>query len=478
MDCVKAQQRKERSKWLLNEPISQVLLRLSAPMFPAIIAIMALDLYDALLVSRLGTESLAGLSFTIPITSSLFALAIGLSIGTASILSRSLGKGEHHKTKRITTDSLLITSFFGIAIGIIGWMTIKPLFILLGVNYALIPESFHLGPKPDILPLVTEYMQWRYLGFVFMLVPIMCNSVMRATGASLFAGRLMFYWAAFTALIDSYLMLVVDGTPSLASIGLGHFIADICFSFVGVIFLLKHEKLIELKPPRMTELYSSCREIVRVGLPAAGMSLLVPIALVIVTSWVAFYGREPIAAFGVVLRIESLALFVPMVLSTTLPIFVGQNFAAGCITRTWDAIKICIQITLISQLVIYLLLLLSADWLASLFSDSLAVKTMITDLLWYLPFSYLGLGVVILAISTLNAMHLAKSALLLNGLRMFGLFVPAAYFGIYWGGLNGLFVGVTSANLLIGLVAFLWLRNLFKAKPTSGVCTNENQSLV
>ncbi len=469
MDCVKTQQRIDRSRWLLNQPINEVMLRLTRPMLPAIFAIMGLDLFDTYLVSQLGTESLAALSFTIPVTSTLFALTIGLSIGIAAILSFSLGGGEHHKARRLTTDGLLISIIISILVAITGLLTIQPLFIQLGANYALIPESFHMGPRPDIMPLIEDYMQLRYFGLVFMLIPILTNSVMRSTGDMLFAGRLMLSWVILTALINTTLMLFIEAEPDLSSIGKGHLIADVIFSIISIFFLIKRERLLDFQIPELSDFYANCRCILRIALPATSMSLLTPLALAIITSWVAFYGREAIASFGVIVRLETLALFLPMALSTSLPIFVGQNFGAGYINRSNLAIKKCMQLTIVTQLLIYLLLILAAKPIAHLFSESNTVINIITTILLFLPIGYAGQGLVILVSSALNAIHRPKSALSLSLIRIFALSLPAAYLGAYFGSLTGLFIGLMIANLIIGLLAYIWFGYFFKPETETPI---------
>jgi len=457
IDCAKNQKRVNRSNWLLNQPVIQVMVQLSLPMLPAIIAVIGLDLFDAFLVSGISTETLAALSFTIPVTSSLFALAIGFSVGTVSVLSYSLGRGEHHKSQRIATDSLLISILFALMITVLGLLSIPPLFNLLGANFALIPESFHLGPRPDIMPEITNYMQLRYIGFVFMLITLLSNSVMRATGDTKFAGKLMLAWASLTALVDYLFIASAGQEANLASLGKGHLVTDILFAIISIIILIKRENILDFSLPSYQTLSSNCRAILKISLPASGMGLLTPLTIGIITSWVAFYGREAVAAFGVISRIESLALFIPMALSTSLPIFVGQNFGAGCINRSREAINKSLLLTVTAQVFIVFLLILIAEPLASSFSDSEVVVQLITFLLYLLPIGYAGKGVAILVGSSLNAIHRPHSAFILTLIKMCFLYVPAAYIGAYFYGLNGLFVGLMVANLLMGLTAYVWL---------------------
>ena len=464
INCEKANQRIARSNWILNESSDKVLLQLTLPMLPAIIALMALDLFDTYLASLFGTEALAALSFTIPVTASLFAIAIGLSIGVSSVLCHALGSGEHDKVKRVTSDGMIACCLIALIVTAIGCLTTDPLFDYLGVDYALIPESFHQGPKPDLMPVITEYMKFRYIGFVFMLIPLITNSIMRAIGDSQLAGRIMFSWALLTAIIDATLILKLNSSVSLVNIGIGHLLADILFSVISIYLLIRREKLLDFKHWRLVNFIANCRSVLKIGIPAAVTNLMLPVALAIVTGWVAFYGREAIAAFGVVQRIETLALFLPMALSTSLPVFVGQNYAAGLVERTREAIMRCFKWTLTIQLLVYLLLVLFADTLASVFSESVEVTTLLSNLLWFLPVSYIGLGVAILAVSSLNAMQHSKSAFYLGFLRVFIMFIPAAYVGTYFAGLYGLFIGMIVANIVLAVVAVGWIYQLFGSK--------------
>ena len=163
-------------------------------------------------------------------------------------------------------------------------------------------------------------------------------------------------------------------------------------------------------------------------------------------------------------RIKTLALFLSTALSRSLPVFVGQNYAAGLVARSREAIMSSFKWTLTIQLSVYLLLVLFADSLANIFSNSLQVTTLLSNLLWFLPVSYIGLGIAILAVSSLNAMQHSKSAFFLGFLRVFIMFIPAAYIGAYFAGLYGLFIGMIVANIMLAVVAAGWIYQLFGSK--------------
>ena len=188
------------------------------------------------------------------------------------------------------------------------------------------------------------------------------------------------------------------------------------------------------------------------------VNLLIPLGLGILTSWVAFYGREQTAAFGVINRIESLALFLPMLLTTSLPVVIGQNIAAGQTTRVAHAIAICLKMSVLFQVIIALLLSYFAGCFAGLFSESQLTNSHLADMLKILPFGYLGLAITIICVSSAKAIFQAKTALFTTLLRVLILTVPMSYAGMYLAGLEGFYFALLAANLTCGGISFLLLR--------------------
>ena len=74
------------------------------------------------------------------------------------------------------------------------------------------------------------------------------------------------------------------------------------------------------------------------------------------------------------------------------------------------------------------------------------------------PLGYGLQGVIILTNSSLNAIHLPMSALVLSVIRLFVFFVPITItMGIFYD-LQGIFSGAVIANLLMAMVSVYWFR--------------------
>ena len=93
---------------MLTEPMTPVLLRMTGPMILGIIAILAFNLVDTFFIGMLGTQALAAISFTFPVTFVVTSLAMGLGAGLSAVIGHALGQGKHDEATRITTDCLFL----------------------------------------------------------------------------------------------------------------------------------------------------------------------------------------------------------------------------------------------------------------------------------------------------------------------------------------------------------------------------------
>ncbi len=70
-------------------------------------------------------------------------------------------------------------------------------------------------------------------------------------------------------------------------------------------YLLAKRELVNRAFPGKTVLISSGREMLRIGVPAAGANMMTPLAAGVMTSIAAGFGNNAVAAFGVGARMEA-----------------------------------------------------------------------------------------------------------------------------------------------------------------------------
>ena len=211
--------------------------------------------------------------------------------------------------------------------------------------------------------------------------------------------------------------------------------------FTLIIYLLVvRKKLIDWYPPGLASFIVSSRQLLKIGIPAAGANMLTPIAMGVLTSIVATHGTAAVAAFGVGIPLESLASVRDSCHSLmSLPPFISQNFGAGKMERVREAYRkaadLCF-VTAIGHLSVFgCYCYRYCKWRlheTKRFAEILAL------FVWIMPLGYGLQGWIILTNSSLNALHLPLQALTVSVVRLFVMFVPLSILGNWLAGLPGL----------------------------------------
>ena len=436
---------------LLNDPILPTLKTMTIPMIFGMITLMMFNIVDTFFISLLGTEPLAAVSFTFPVTFTVISLAIGLGIGTSAVIAKALGSNKINEARFDASISLMVGVVLVIVLSSVGYLLIDPIFTLLGAG-------------AQVLPLIHEYMNVWFIGSVFLITPMIGNSVLRASGDTKTPSIVMGGAGLINAVLDPILIFGFGPVPALGIQGAA--IASVVAWSVAVVIILYilavKKRLLSLKAGKQT-VTGAIRKILKIGLPAAGANMLTPVAMAVMTALVAHHGPEAVAAFGVGSRIESIASILVLALSMTLPPFVSQNFGAGKLCRVKEAYTGTLKFVMVWQFAIYVLLIAFSGVISQLFGKEQAVIDVIKLFIYTIPLSYGLQGVIILSNSSFNALHKPMNALVLSVIRLFIFYVPFAYIGNEIAGLLGLFIGAAIGNLFTAIVAYKWFMKKLEA---------------
>lgn len=438
---------------LLNHDIGVTLRKMTVPMIIGMLVLMTFGLVDTFFIGMLGTQELAAISFTFPVTFTVISLNIGLGIGTSAIIAKLLGAGQPAQAKETATGALMLTVVLAIVLAIAGVLTIEPIFRLMGADQ-------------EQLVLIQDYMLVWYAAGIFLAMPMVGNSVLRASGDTKTPSYVMAFGGLINVVLDP---LLIFGWGPVPAFGIqGAAIATLVAWAVGLFYILYvlavKRKLIEPRILTWAQLKRSTGGILKIGMPAAGANMLTPISAGVVTAIVAGYGPEAVAAWGVGGRLESIASIVVLSLSMSLPPFISQNFGANKLERVGQAYSLCVKFVIAWQLIVFAILAVLSSVIANVFTDEPQVASTIILFIMIVPLGYGMQGVTILTNSSFNAMHMPMSALSLNVMRLFVFFVPFSFIGSYWFDLPGLFWAAVIANFSVGCIAYIWCKTILASR--------------
>jgi putative MATE family efflux protein len=432
---------------LLEGPIGRTLVRMALPMVFGMAAIVLFNIVDTFYVGRLGATDLAAMSFTFPVVFMLMHVAVGLGVGLVSVVSRVIGQGDHRRVRRLTSDGLILANTVVVVMAIAGFVSIEPLFRALGAG-------------DDLLPLIESYMLWLYAGIGLLVIPIVGNSAIRATGDTKTPAIIMAVAGVVNIVLDPFLIFGIGPFPRLELQGAA--IATViswAVTFIAAFWILgRRLGMIDFRPPPLREMWRSWKAILYVGVPAAATQVLVPVAAGIVTRIVSGFGPVAVAGFGVGTRVEALAMIGVFALGSGLAPFIGQNYGARNCARLRKAIRFCGVASLGFGVASFLILAALARPIGMLFSDQQDVIAIIVEYLRIMPIGYAFHGFVLLTISAFNALNRPIMSATLNLLRLFVFGLPFAFTGARIAGVPGVFFGLVTANVLAALIAFAAIR--------------------
>ena len=441
---------------LTNGPIKNHLIRMTLPMIWGLFAVIFVQLVDTYFISLLGdTTILAGISFTFPVTMAISHLVFGFNIALASVVSRLIGEKKQDDMRRVVLHGIMMGFGATAIICALTYIFLKPLF-------------FALGADETTYPVIADYMPLWLIACTMLAFPTKSNSAIRSAGDTFTPAMVMSFIALVNLCLDPLLIFGLWGFPAMGVKGaaLATLIAFSAGAVLALYIVIFRKKLIAVDSLHLDRFKDSMRRLLVIAIPAGIANVIVPATSAIIVALLAKYGPEAVAAFGVVSRVEALALLVVIALSTSMAPIIGQNWGAQKFDRVHETINLAIIFNLAWSFLVAIVLGTFAQTIASAFSADPAVIYYTILFFWIVPFSY-GLGNIVFGwASAFNAMGKPKIAFMMIIVRCFAITVPSVLIGGWIYGIKGIFIAIAATNILSGMIFHLMSERRCKVDET------------
>ena len=437
----------ENKAKMLQAPVGKTLISLAAPMAFGIMAILLFAIVDTLYIGRLGAEPLAAMGFIFPINLVVMNIIRGLGVGVTSTIARAIGENNQPKVQRLATDGLGLAIIIITFLSIIGLTSFNTIFSLMGAGR-------------EMLALISDYMIPWCLGIGFLVIPMIGVGILRATGDTKTPALIMGIAGLINIVLDPFLIFGIGPFPRLELQGaaLATVVSWVAAFTASLWILGKREGLIRLPVFDPKHTFDSWKQILYVGIPAAGTNVMEPVSMAMIIRIISEYGEEPVAAFGVGGLVGAMLLIGIRALSLAMGPFVGQNFGAGNGDRIRAALRFGSKFSLVWGAVAFVLLYLLSGIIAPIFNNDKAVIAAIVLFLHIIPISYGMYGISMLVNAMFNALGKPLQASLVIILHLFVFVLPLAYLGSKVYELKGIFIGIAVGNALVGVIAYLMVQ--------------------
>lgn len=439
--------------------VSASLARLTAPMMAGVSSSIVVQLLEVGFIGQLSTAHVAAITFTFPMVMVLSSIGLGISIGTSSVIARSVGtktiissdesKAQFSKQSQedevavLGTHSLILVTGLMIVISAFCWFSIDPLFLA-------------MGAEPALLPLIHSYLDIYLPGTVLFTATMICGSIMRANGSANIPGAIMTIGALINLILDPIFIFGWFGFPAMDLAGAATANALTRFGTLAVAlwFIAKDDMV--LRQNYLKGWFQSTQRILHVGIPAMATNLIGPVTAAYITYLIADYGAAAVAGFGVASRIEAVAAMLMFALSGSIGPFVGQNWGAHRVDRVRQGVKASYLFSLSWGLFIAIPLFFFGGNIASWIDTSPLVIAVAASYLALVPLSYGLWGVLMMSSASFNALGKPLPSTALSFGRMIIVYVPLATLFNDAFGYVGIFVATALSNALFGIVGWRW----------------------
>jgi putative MATE family efflux protein len=288
---------------------------------------------DTLMVSRLGTEEVAGVGTAAEMVWFLISMLIALDIGATVLVAQAIGAGEHRLANTLARQAIVWGLMLAVPVSIAGYLAAGPVVGL-------------FGTEPEVAEHATTFLHITTATCVFLLLTFVSGAILRGAGDS----RTPLYAAIVGNIANVGVSLVLIfghlGLPELGVAGSawGAASARAVSAAILVTLLLRGSRRISIrgwagwKPDVATG-----RSIFKLGIPAAIQEMLSSAGFMTMLAVVATLGTASLAAQQIGFTALSLAFMPGFAFGIASTALVGQSIGAERPDDARRAVRISVQ---------------------------------------------------------------------------------------------------------------------------------------
>ncbi|MBI9102382.1 MAG: MATE family efflux transporter [Spirochaetales bacterium] len=445
----------DRELILKEAPVNKAITSLAVPAIIGMMVNAVYNIVDTLFVGMLhDTTALGATTVLFPIFMLISAVGMTFGMGTATVISRKLGKQDKEAASHAVSTAFFTTLGIAIIFTILGTIFVTPLLRLFGATETILDQAEIYGS------IIIAFS-------VFQMLNMNMNNALRAEGAAKMSAAAIALGAVLNIILDPVFMFVLD--MGLA----GAAVATVTGQGISTIFLLSYylrkKSMVRLSLRRFQPSVSIYKQIMAIGIPTFLRQALSSFAMAMLTNAAAPFGDSAIAAIGITLRVSMMPMMVLFGFSQGFQPMAGYAYGAKNYARVRESVKFSIGWTTKFATAVGVLLFIFAGLIMSAFTRDPEVLERGTLALRLSVIIMPTLGIQLIYAFLYQALGRGKPSLLLAVARQGIFFLPLVLIMPGLLGLTGVYIAQPIADALtvgVSIILAVKINRELKIKET------------
>ena len=450
----------DRIELFEETPVPKAVAQLSIPIVIGCLVLILYNLADTFFVGMLNDPiQNAGVTLASPVLLAFNAVTNLFGVGASSLMSRSMGCKEYDTAKKTAAFAFWGSFAFAAIFSILSTIFKTPLLYLLGSTEATIHST-------------SEYMFWTVTcGAIPSIVNMVMSYMIRSEGSAMHASIGSISGCILNIVLDPIFILPWGFNMGAAGAGCATFISNM-FSFtyyLVLIYVKRKSTLVCISPKLLSFDKHIIGGIFAIGIPACIQNLLNVVGMTILNNKMAIYGSDPVAAMGIVQKINMIPVQISLGVSQGIMPLISYNYASRNIKRMKEAFTFTVKMAMVFIGIMVVVYYIGAGGIINAFMKNEAVIAIGSKLLRgfciglpFFIFDFISVGV-------FQAVGLGKHALFFAIARKILLEIPAIIILDMLFPLYGLAYSQFVAEFILTIAAIVVISRLFKKLEQNSV---------
>lgn len=430
-----------------KERIPKAVTRLIIPTVLSMLVSVLYNMVDTFFVGQLGDKSkVAAVSVATPVF--LFFMALGnvFGVGGSSFISRALGQKKYETPKKVSSFCFYAGIISGVAGGILMLMFMTPILNSIGNSEGT------LGYAEDYLTVIAY-------GGPLIVVSTAFSNIVRGEGSAkssmvgMMAGTITNIVLDPVFILPSFLGMGVTGAAVATLIG------NLVSTVIYVWHILTKSSVLSLNIKDFCLRDGVFTGVLSIGFPASITNVLMSLSNIVMNKQLVIYGDENVAAMGIAMKANILAVFIHFGIAMGVQPLIGYNYGARNFKRMKSAMRFALLVDVISGFLVTLMyFIFTTEIVTAFMPDNPEVIEPGVMMLRALMIASPVMGILFIFNFTFQAMGKAIPSLMLAVSRQGFVFLPLVFILGKYFGLKGLVHSQPIADyvsILMALIMFL-----------------------